>query len=84
MPAGSDHSLRTSWIKLPRENVVSSPPGIIAEIRSKEPFAAVNDVDVKDSDMSIGANVICSIMESVDATAFDRAGPVLVRPPKRP
>ena len=84
MATGSDHSLCTSWMKLRRENVASSPPGMTVGTRSKEPIAAVNEVDVKDSDMSIGANVICSIMESVDATAFDRAAPVLVRPPKRP
>ena len=84
MPAGSAHSLRTSWMKLPRENVASSPPGMMVEIRSKEPIAAVNEVDVKDSDISIGANVICSITESVEATALDRTGPALVRPPKRP
>lgn len=84
MPTGSVHSLRTSWMKLPRENVASSPPGIIEETRFKDPFAAVNEVDVRDSDMSIGANVICSITESVEATAFDKTGPALVRPPKRP
>jgi hypothetical protein len=84
LPAGSIHSLRTSWMKLPKENVASSPPGMIVETRSKEPFAAINEVDVKDSDMSIGAKVICSITESVEATAYDRAGPALVRPPKRP
>ena len=71
-------------MKLPRENVASSPPGIIAETRSNEPIAAVNEVDVKDSDISIGASVICSITESVEATAFDSTGPVLVRPPKKP
>jgi hypothetical protein len=71
-------------MKLPRENVASSPPGMIAGMRSNEPIAAVNEVDVRDSDMSIGANVICSITESVEATAFDKTGPVLVRPPKSP
>ena len=84
MPTGSVHSLRTSCMKLHRENVASSPPGIIAETRSKEPIAAVKEVDVKDSDMSIGANVICSITDSVEATALDKTGPALVRPPKRP
>jgi hypothetical protein len=57
---------------------------MIVEMRSKELIAAVNDVDVKHSDMSIGAKVICSITESVEATAFDRTGPTPVVPPKRP
>ena len=60
------------------------PPGIIAEIRSKEPIPAINEVDVNDSGMSIGARVICSMMESVETTAFDRTGPALARPPKSP
>lgn len=74
-PAGSVHSLRTSWMKLASEKLASSLPGNMAARTESDECAATSEVEVIVSPSRIGVR----IMDSMEFTAAD-AAPRSMRP----